>query len=123
MTEKTDRMCQADGLTGELHAKREKVPSITERRLKTEQQNSRDPALVSALPSCGGTGVVGRRGLAQPLLTAMVPDEFLLSVLVLLLVCLGVSAHCLLFQRGVQITIHSANKHLECRHKHKGCLS
>lgn len=79
-------------------------------------------ALVSALHGCGDSEVAGRRGLAQPLLTAMVPDEFLLSVLVLLLVCLGVSAHSLLFQRGVEVTIHSANKHLESPQKHKRCL-
>lgn len=115
-------MCQADGLMGELRAKREMIPSGTERALKAEQQHSRDTAVVSALHSCGDTGVVGWRGLGQPLLTAMVPDEFLLSVLVLLLVCLRVSAHSLLFQRGVEITIHGANKHLESPHKHKGCL-
>lgn len=122
MTEETDCMCQAYGLMGELHAKMEKIPSGTEHALKTEQQHPQDMAVVSAMHSCGDTGVVGWRDLAQPLLTAMIPDEFLLSVLVLLLVCLGVSAHSLLFQRRVEITIHSANKHLESPHKHKGCL-
>lgn len=123
VTEETDCICQAYGLMGELHSKREKIPSGTETALKMEQQQSQDMAVTSALHSCGDTRVIGWRSLAQPLLTAMVPDEFLLSVLVLLLVCLGVSAHSLLFQRGVEITIHSANKHLESPHKHKGCLS
>lgn len=77
---------------------------------------------MSALHSCGDSGVVGWGGLAEPLLTAMVPDEFLLSVLVFFLVCLGVSAHSLLFQRGVEITIHGANEHLKSPHNHKGCL-
>lgn len=67
--------------------------------------------------------VLGWRGVEQPLLTAMVPDEFLLSVLVLLLVCLGVSAHSLLFQRWVEFTIHRANKHLESPRKQRGCFS
>lgn len=103
-------------------AKREKIPSGTGRAQKMEQEHSQDRAVVSAQHSCGDTAAVGQRGLAQPLLTAMVPDEFLLSVLVLLLVCLRVSAHSLFFQRRVEITIHSANKHLESPHKHKGCL-
>lgn len=113
MTEETDFMCQADGPAREARVRREKLPSATERAVA---RSSSTASTVSTLLRCG---VLGWRGLAQPLLTAMVPYEFLLSVLVLLLVCLGISGHRLLFQRWVQITIHSANKHLESPQEHK----
>lgn len=112
MIEETDFVCQADGPVRKARVRREKIPSARERAV---ERNS-STASTWQLLRCR---VTGWRSLAQPLLTAMVPYEFLLSVLVLLLVCLGVSGHSLLFQRWVEITIHGANKHLESRHEHQ----